>query len=863
MTYSSNDDPTSHRFAPREPSVLARLLGPALPCHLAVARRDGIMARPLRAALPALLAAAGIAVGLTACDSSPGSAEASPTPATSTQSAPSPASARLASALAADDVAELLAATRSTAAAAAPDVGPLLERAADVARDDPMWPSITYLAAEVRRLRAEPTATAFLDLADWAASDPYGDTWGGSALAGLALWRGLGLLAEGDALDADLTRRACATADELLETRLFRDLVRSGLLPALPQVREEVERLRAHLAWRLGDEDDAIRYFFGYLEVASSPRLDEIDRKLEQAVIDAGLATAERLELLRATRLLDLVRTREHREEALALLEKALDADNPQVQAEARYHLAYLKRWQKDRGELIGWLDQAVDGLADRELAQQALYWRARIKSSGDDKAGFRRDLEQLIERHPQGRLTDNALNQLGSESLFQGKPAEADGYYARLRAFDGVNDYRDSASFMPALGFITAGGKDDLARADRLLGDYLEAFPEGPFRLRSLFWRGRIAELQGDATAARERFAGVIEESPYDYYGIRARLHLERGAAAAREAGPGADSKIYADLRAAYRDSRPEQGVAGDSAYHARVRQAVDSGLYAKALGSQAELLRWQQESSPDASPRRLDDVPLAELDRAGLLPSLGLLLALRADAAAARDRLPNADNRLRLAGAIGYGTGDWPRALEMMKVGSGEVAARSELVNDPRYLATAYPAVFVDSIGAAVARHDRVPAALVYGVIREESAFYPQAVSSVGALGLVQFMERTFDGLPESWRRGADDRTSFLIDPDLSIGLWTRWAQERLLERNDGSVTFALIDHQAGRGRLVQWQKYWDRIGVGDDLELKVEAARFPATRVFVQRVLAGLWVADAAGFLSPAPPLEGNGT
>ena len=91
-----------------------------------------------------------------------------------------------------------------------------------------------------------------------------------------------------------------------------------------------------------------------------------------------------------------------------------------------------------------------------------------------------------------------------------------------------------------------------------------------------------------------------------------------------------------------------------------------------------------------------------------------------------------------------------------------------------------------------------------LVYAVIKTESSFDPTAVSNVGARGLMQIMEETFDWL--SYRM-EDDDTRFLdmYDPETNIrfGCWLLG----YLYDEFGSVETTMAAYHAGRGQVNEW--------------------------------------------------------
>lgn len=83
----------------------------------------------------------------------------------------------------------LLKATRNASEASSAEVTSLLKT--PPSKDAVAWPAFTFLAGEIYRSRQDRTSAgaSYRALAQWAAADPFGDGWGGSGLAMVALWR--------------------------------------------------------------------------------------------------------------------------------------------------------------------------------------------------------------------------------------------------------------------------------------------------------------------------------------------------------------------------------------------------------------------------------------------------------------------------------------------------------------------------------------------------------------------------------------------------------------------------------------------------------------------------------------------------
>ena len=91
-----------------------------------------------------------------------------------------------------------------------------------------------------------------------------------------------------------------------------------------------------------------------------------------------------------------------------------------------------------------------------------------------------------------------------------------------------------------------------------------------------------------------------------------------------------------------------------------------------------------------------------------------------------------------------------------------------------------------------------------LVYSVIKTESGFDPSAVSNVGARGLMQIMEDTFDWV--KFRLG-DENACYLdmYDPETNIR-YGCWLLGYLCDEF-GNVEAAMAAYHAGRGQVNEW--------------------------------------------------------
>jgi hypothetical protein len=324
--------------------------------------------------------------------------------------------------------------------------------------------------------------------------------------------------------------------------------------------------------------------------------------------------------------------------------------------------------------------------------------------------------------------------------------------------------------------------------------------------------------------------------------------MHLNEGEAASSSGIPAPGSKTRTELQNAWRRNSTHMQLTGQSPYHQRLRQAVEVGLYNQLLGIE------------DTFSRRVDSIPLSELDNDDRLTAVGLLLALRQDALAAKDEEPSAENHLELAEILGHKVSDWPLAIEMTIEGSEQARPNSRLQKDPLYLATVYPVIYGDLLKEAswpIGGSPVFSRSLMYAVMRNESRFDARAISSVGALGLFQFTPETFRDLNQKWKllaqTGPSSITAYLLQAGDNVKLWARWAKDDLKIVQQEGVDIGLMEHQAGSANVKRWRAYWDAVCAPGDLECRVETGRFPATRVWTRNVLADLAIVDSAGLFA----------
>jgi peptidoglycan lytic transglycosylase len=339
-------------------------------------------------------------------------------------------------------------------------------------------------------------------------------------------------------------------------------------------------------------------------------------------------------------------------------------------------------------------------------------------------------------------------------------------------READAITAYRAVAVQFPSreaaaaslwrLGWL-AYGKKDAQGTQKNWTRLAELGSAGAYRLPALYWTGRAREQAGGAGAA-DLYNQILAEAPRSYYGMLAAGRLGR----TREGGIAGQIALPREPRAALSD---------------------DSGLARVVLLRRINLV----------------EEAAAELE------------------SAVQDA---AGDPVRLYGMAGvYIEAErYHMALRIMRRHFQTVAATGDPALPRAFWEMYYPYAWRDEMRDAAQRRGIDPY-LVAAVVREESSYYPRAISRAGARGLMQLM-------PATARLMAPPGD--LDDPGFNIELGTRFLAGLMREFNDPRL--ALAAYNAGPKNVRQWMSTRRT----DDIEAFVEQIPFDETRLYVKRVV-----------------------
>jgi soluble lytic murein transglycosylase len=378
-----------------------------------------------------------------------------------------------------------------------------------------------------------------------------------------------------------------------------------------------------------------------------------------------------------------------------------------------------------------------------------------------------------------------------------------------------------------------------DHKTASRLLSKIAAAHHAPPLhRLRARYWLVRLLELS-DKAAAERRYQALVREEPDSFYADLAlsRLRALRGEVSASATAtlppepPQTESKPELNLPApsSREVTRPTGPDRVTEAALAKLSRAHGTdlpdfpralALYKLALlGESREALASAQEEVERARRRPRRHRPFgAEPSPEPAGPEVDRVRRLR--------RIDRAKLALTLV-PLYQAMGDRMRADENRRRFGRAAEGRSARRHGP------FPRLYEDLV-RLTSRMQGVESALLFALLRQESAFRTDALSNMGARGLMQIMPRTAQNIAK--RLGESIREQLLDDPALSLR-YGAWYIGELLKKYRGQVPLAIAAYNAGPRNVDRWLDMRGRL----PLDAFLEEIPLTETRRYVRKVLA----------------------
>lgn len=141
-------------------------------------------------------------------------------------------------------------------------------------------------------------------------------------------------------------------------------------------------------------------------------------------------------------------------------------------------------------------------------------------------------------------------------------------------------------------------------------------------------------------------------------------------------------------------------------------------------------------------------------------------------------------------------------------------------------------YPRPYSATVEAAAIEYDVDPL-LIWAIMREESRYDPEALSYVGARGLMQVMPPTQEWIAEQWGEDLSPGDAFTPQASIRMGAWFL---RFLLDYFDGDLELAVAAYNGGAGSVDSWQAD-PKVSEREDL---LRWIGFGETREYLAKVL-----------------------
>jgi soluble lytic murein transglycosylase len=385
-----------------------------------------------------------------------------------------------------------------------------------------------------------------------------------------------------------------------------------------------------------------------------------------------------------------------------------------------------------------------------------------------------------------------------------------ASGYRAVAKRFP-TSPWADESSYLAArLSFLHAAWGEAAAA----YAAYLRKFPSGKQHDAASYERALALLAGGQYAAAKSELHALAQATTSS--GEAARLRELEGLAASKAGDKDGAAALWTDVVRA-------------------------QPLSWAAMAARARLAKLGVELPPALEPSEsLPSEPMVVN-----LPPIALLyhrLGLDGDAESylrAHERDAVADLKGRDKEALCAMYGELGRAARLYRVGVEAVPA-ALLARAPSAASEwgwrcVYPRPYLERVRDIEAR-ESLPKGLIYAVMRQESAFDPDAISGARAVGLLQLMPETARRLASEVGTRFDER--LLRTPATNLDLGGRYLA-KMLRSFDGAVPMAAAAYNAGPRAVRRWLDRMKSL----DTDLWVAMIPFEETRTYVSKVMSNL--------------------
>lgn len=441
-----------------------------------------------------------------------------------------------------------------------------------------------------------------------------------------------------------------------------------------------------------------------------------------------------------------------------------------------------------------------LDNYPRHSRAPEALYWLGRTYLRQDKEEAFIKASKNYHKKYRNKQKSPEVLYRLAAVYAGREDIDTAISYYDRV-----IKEYPDSSFASDSLwakGWLLykKEGEKGLSKAMNTFNHIIQQKKSSTYTPQALYWKARVLERLGDQEGMEKSLCQLCNEYRGSYYCLFAMYNFNIACASAVDTG---DTEVMG-----YRGGEIDEYRHGAILDERDIR--IKLLLY---LGLEDEALEMIQ----------------------------GLRHRITKDRGWA----------LSLASTLSM-MEEYNMSLKIVYSIYSRERLYHEQEFDERIWRLMYPRGYSKVVNR-YARENNVDPYLLYALIREESWFNKRAVSSAGAIGLMQLMPYTAAAVNGS----QVDRDS-LFDPERNISLGTRYFSD-LLKQFNGDIVLALASYNAGPNAVTRWLKERE----GFSLDEFIEDIPYRETRNYVKKVFTSYM--EYLRMITPlhvnSPPLTGD--
>jgi soluble lytic murein transglycosylase len=442
----------------------------------------------------------------------------------------------------------------------------------------------------------------------------------------------------------------------------------------------------------------------------------------------------------------------------------------------------------KDNGNAEKALRAALDRKLPADKASKTYYLLARMYLREGDITKLSDTIGRCQEKYPHESSTANALYLLGTVLSQRGDYDGALAALGRLSSAFPAWSRMDEALWQTGWAQFK---KKDYPAAQESFSKLYSDYPDSSLAPQALYWRAKALGEVGNQKDAEVVFDQLKATYPYSFYSLISSLQSPICSAnPAKLKMPGPD-----EIDDDYMDEPPASPDARLQAVYELGEQGL-CGLARKELKHAEKLFR---------SPEKTDKVTEAY-----------------------------------------HFIGEYKRPLELVSYSWGRhLSSESNLPEDA--LKTLFPLPDWGTIYLEAKAYGMDPW-LISAVIREESHCSPDAVSPVGAVGLMQLMESTADAMCRKMKVASPGGDG-LKNCGFNIPIGSFYLRQ-LLKKDGGRLAFVLAEYNAGPRGLAKWKA---KAGDMPD-DYFIENIDYAETRGYVKKVMRNYFMYKK--LYSPAP-------